>query len=396
MTKISQDVPIEETPNDEELPDQNSKTETESSQPSPFKAMTKRNIIALLIALVAIALIIGLSVGLTRRNQDFTNDASSSENPNLDTFDMAAELLDSTPLLSKDLNSGETMSYREYNVGKPNVLVAIPGFFTDDSMYSILAALPQFADHHIIAVNPIGWNGSSRNTPIWSHEENADKVMELLDLMNIESAMAMGYSTGGGIAFHMAHNYPDIINAAFLIHSIPLHGLKYFTASGEQTVLNSLEEAEEMLANIESPSFEDPVVFNEFFKSMSSNPEGFIPSSHKLNTYFHEAALGFVGSMEIGYANMAFNVSPIQTPYSNPSDHLSTLETKVVVIHGIPDTVIPGQIVESVTKLAIADQWAPADMLNFYDDGEGHMVLVDKPYVFGEIYRMALEEKILA
>jgi pimeloyl-ACP methyl ester carboxylesterase len=395
MAKISQGVPIEELPNNEELHAPNSKAE---NQPSPScKTMTKRNIIGLLIALAAIALIIGLSVGLTRGKQDVTTTTatSSSKSPNLDTFDIAAELLDSNPLLFKDLNSGETMSYREYNMGQPNVLVAIPGFFTDDSMYSILATLPQFADHHIIAVNPIGWNGSSRNTPIWSHEENADKVMELLALLNIESAMAMGYSTGGGIAFHMAHNYPDIINASFLIHSIPLHGLKFFTASGEQTVLNSLEEAEEMLENIDYPSFEDPVVFNEFFKSMSSNPTGFIPSSHKLNTYFHEAALGFIGPMEIGYANMAFNVSPIQTPYSSPSDYLSTLESKVVVVHGSPDTVVPGQIVEHLTKLAIVDQWAPANMLSFYDDGEGHMLLFDNPHVFGEIYRKALEEQIL-
>jgi pimeloyl-ACP methyl ester carboxylesterase len=379
MVKISQDVPIKisETPNDKELPDPKSKTETESNQPSPsHQTMTKRYFIRLLIALVIIALIIGLSVGLTRESQDTTSDASTSENPNLDTFDFAAELLDSTPLLSKDLESGETLSYREYNVGQPNILVAIPGFMTDDSMYSILAALPQFADHHIIAVNPIGWNGSSRNTPIWSHEENADKVMELLSLLNIESAMAMGYSTGGGIAFHMAHNYPDIINAAFLMHSIPLHGLKFFTASGKQTVLQSLEEAKEILANMDYPNLDDPVVFNEFFKSMSSNDEGFIPASHKLNSHFHEAALGFVGSMEIGYANMAFNVSPIQTPYSSPSDYLSTLKPKVIVVHGSPDTVVPGQIVESVTKLAIADQWAPADTLSFYDDGEGHMFLL--------------------
>lgn len=313
MVKISQDVPIKisETPNDKELPDPKSKTETENNQPSPsHQTMTKRYFIRLLIALVIIALIIGLSVGLTRESQDITSDASTSENPNLDTFDYAAERLDSTPLLSKDLESGETLSYREYNVGQPNILVAIPGFMTDDSMYSILAALPQFADHHIIAVNPIGWNGSSRNTSIWSHEENADKVMELLSLLNIESAKAMGYSTGGGIAFHMAHNYPDIINAAFLMHSLPLHGLKFFTASGKQTVLHSLEEAKEMLATIDHPNFDDPVVFNEFFKSMSSDPAGFIPASHKLNSYFHEAALGF-SSMEIGYANMAFNVSPI-------------------------------------------------------------------------------------
>lgn len=392
MAKISQDVPLEDGPTDDNLPTKQ-QAEAESKD---CKTRTNRNFFGFLVVLVAIALIIGLSVGLTS-NEDSTNDTGvSGENPNLKMFDMAAELLDSTPRLSKDLGSGETMSYREYNVGQPQTLITIPGFMTDDSIYSILAVLPQFADHHIIAVNPIGWNGSSMNTPIWSHEENADKVMELMALLNVKSAMAMGYSTGGGIAFYMAHNYPDTINAAFLMHSIPLHGLKFFTPTGEHAVIDSIEEGEQMMAEIESPSLEDPIVFNEFFKSMSSNPTGYVPATHKLNAYFQEAALGMVGTLEIGYSNMAFNVCPIQTPYSSPSDDLSTLESKVIVVHGSPDTVVPGELVESVTKLAIADQWAPTGMLSFYDDGEGHMVLIDYPHVFGEIYRKALEEQVLA
>ena len=34
------------------------------------------------------------------------------------------------------------------------------------------------------------------HTPIYSHEENADEIMELLKLMKIEKAMVAGYSTG--------------------------------------------------------------------------------------------------------------------------------------------------------------------------------------------------------
>ena len=34
------------------------------------------------------------------------------------------------------------------------------------------------------------------NTPIYSHEDNADEVMELLKLLNIEKAMVGGYSSG--------------------------------------------------------------------------------------------------------------------------------------------------------------------------------------------------------
>ena len=56
----------------------------------------------------------------------------------------------------------------------------------------IIDVLLELQDHHIIAVIPRGWNGSSMNTPTTSHEVNADEFMELLKLIEIEKAMAGG------------------------------------------------------------------------------------------------------------------------------------------------------------------------------------------------------------
>ena len=60
----------------------------------------------------------------------------------------------------------------------------------------ILAALPEFEDHHIIAVNPIGWHGTTMEEPIDNHEENAESIKEFLDLLGVEKAIVAGYSTG--------------------------------------------------------------------------------------------------------------------------------------------------------------------------------------------------------
>lgn len=59
-----------------------------------------------------------------------------------------------------------------------------------------MAVLPEFADHHIIAVNPVGWNKSTMNKSISSHEENAHQVVGLLKMMGISKAMVGGYSIG--------------------------------------------------------------------------------------------------------------------------------------------------------------------------------------------------------
>ena len=90
-----------------------------------------------------------------------------------------------------------------------------------------------------------------------------------------------------------------------------------------------------------------------------------------------------------------FNVTPIQSHLAEASHALSDLKSKVIVIHGTPDRAVPSKQVEFVTKLAIAERWAPPGTLSFYDDGEGHLMPFDNPKALGSIYRKAFEEQVL-
>jgi pimeloyl-ACP methyl ester carboxylesterase len=358
---------------------------------SPQKKGCRKNFRLLLVPVAL--LIVALAVWLAQRpknNVAATRSTSVNVNndggSNLHIYDEALILLKASPQKYEELSSGEVMSYREYNRDRPHKLVVLPGFMTDDSIYSILATLPQFEDHHVIVVNPIGWNGSTMNNPKNSHEENADQVYELLEAIGMDSTMVMGVSTGGGIAAHMAIKHPEIITAAFLVHSIPLHANKFMMTG---TVIESLDQVQ-----AEYPS--DPDMIYELFRSLSSNPDNFIPRDHELTQYLIDGAIGMPGKSEVGVANVKFNLTPIKTPFAEPSFELATLKSKIAVIHGSKDFVNPAQLVESVTKLAIADQWAPPGMLSFHDDEEGHLVLVDKPNAFADVYRKAFEEQVLA
>jgi len=55
---------------------------------------------------------------------------------NLEIFDKAAAIVEANPRKYEELPSGETISYREYNAGQPNILVMLPGFMADDTMSS--------------------------------------------------------------------------------------------------------------------------------------------------------------------------------------------------------------------------------------------------------------------
>lgn len=115
------------------------------TQDSPQKK-TGRNFIFVLLLLVAIALIIGLSVGLTRKD-DSTKTSTAT---NLEIFDSALKLIESTPRYEKELPSGETMSYREYNAGQPSgshVLVLLPGYNCDDTLFSVSKKYLKHSSH---------------------------------------------------------------------------------------------------------------------------------------------------------------------------------------------------------------------------------------------------------
>lgn len=91
-----------------------------------------------------------------------------------------------------------------------------------------------------------------------------------------------------------------------------------------------------------------------------------------------------------------FNVTPMKTPYAEPSNALSSLKSKIVVIHGSQDVMVDAEQVELVTKLAIKENWAPPGKLSFYDDVEGHLPFFDNPTVIASAYRHAFEEQVLA
>ena len=191
----------------------------------------------------------------------------------------------------------------------------------------------------------------------------------------------------------MAQKYPHIISTAFLIHSIPLDGMKFDHDDGKTS---SSERAETLAAGWPDDVSID--VFHEtLLQTYSSNPNGSPPKTHKICSFLHKAAgPGMKGKKEVMMANHAFNVTPIKSHSPQASDALTNLKSKVVIIHGATDKLISPEQVKHVTKLAITESWAPEGMLSFYEDGEGHMLLFDNPTAFASIYRKAFDEQVLS
>lgn len=85
----------------------------------------------------------------------------------------------------------------------------------------------------------------------------------------------------------MAHKYPELINAAFLLHSIPLDGYKSYNENGD---LMKPEDAAVQFAGLASDDTTDEA-FYEMWKAFSVNAAGLPASDHKIFQFIGEGKL---------------------------------------------------------------------------------------------------------
>ena len=76
------------------------------------------------------------------------------------------------------------------------------------------------ATHRVLCVDMPGWGKSDpRETGINFFEWFADKIIAVMDALDIEKASVIGNSLGGGVAFKMALEHPDRIDRLVLMGS---------------------------------------------------------------------------------------------------------------------------------------------------------------------------------
>lgn len=116
-----------------------------------------------------------------------------------------------------------TLAYTDQSpaAGSKNVVLLLHGHAFDRSMWA-----PQI--EHLVA---LGWRviapdlrgfGESEVTPgiVYTEEFAADAVA-LLDHLDIDSAVVLGYSMGGQVAMEIQHSYPQKVRALAIVDTVP-------------------------------------------------------------------------------------------------------------------------------------------------------------------------------
>ena len=349
--------------------------------------------------------------------------------------DSVDALLEAHPVQFVAEIDGETLSYRDFPASDASssssnnnnfCLVVLPGYGGAGDILAADLAI-HLTDHRLIGVNPRGWMDSSLHEEIYDHQQDAKDVMELLDKIGVFSftttsgggeegncakrtVMILGHSSGGCTAAYMAVMFSERISACFLYDSIPLHGTRFFpmlSAAGSPVkpfraavAKDDFVEHCQGLVAIGAHSPEEAVC-RTLWDLVCGGGDWMPPLGSPAMRRFHEACQKHRSRVGCNLGNAKFNITPIKTISSPPTDWLQKLKCPMIVMHGSKDIIVPTNVMKAmVTDLAVYERWTSGEegesTLSYYEiEGAGHFAFIEKPTEFISIYRKALNEKVL-
>ncbi len=118
-----------------------------------------------------------------------------------------------SPAESVQVN-GIELQYEVKGTGEP--LLLLHGFGGCGAMWS--AAAKDFAKHYrVISVDMRGHGKSTNPSGKFSHPQSAEDIRALMDRLDIERALAIGFSSGGMTLLHLATKYPDRLSKLVVV-----------------------------------------------------------------------------------------------------------------------------------------------------------------------------------
>lgn len=336
--------------------------------------------------------------------------------------DAVDALLDAHPMQFVHGIDGETLCYRDFPASEPTpdelCLVVLPGYAGSGDVLAADLAI-HLTDHRLIGVNPRGWMDSTLNREIYDHQQNARDVMELLERVGVYTdevggkcgkVMVLGHSSGGCPAAYMALMFPERVSGCFLYDSIPLHGQRYFPmlSSSGAPIFKDAVTKEDFIENTKgltalgahSP---DESTCRTFWDGVCGGGDWMPPLGSPAMHRFHEACQKHRSRSGCHMGNATFNVTPIKTVSSPPTEWLQKLECPMIVLHGSKDVLCPTNVMKAMSDLAVSERWAAGEdgveggLISYYEiEDAGHFAFIEKPTEFIAAYRQALTEKVLA
>lgn len=240
----------------------------------------------------------------------------------------------------------EILAYREGGVGEKNIMLIHGNMSSSAHFNHLMDAL--YDDFKIYAVDLRGFGHSSYHERFDSLKELSEDLEIFIDKLRLKDLQVLGWSTGGGIAMHLAIENPEIVKRVILLESVGIKGYPMFKkdASG-QAILTELLMTKE---DIES----DPLQVAPVLNAIANKDAGFYkmlwnaaiytagnqPNAEDYDYYVEEMLLQR-NLVDIDYALTRFNLSHENNGYNVGSGEIDKIKCPVLIIQGDKDIVVP-------------------------------------------------------
>jgi len=316
------------------------------------------------------------------------------------------QLLKATAVSFAELPNGETIAYRDFRPNeKGNVLVCLHGNAQDHTSWAELASHAALSTFRVIAVDMRGFGQSSYHKRIDSLGDLAQDIKLLCDKLQLARPMFIGWSTGGGVALSLATAYPDLPKAVFLLAAVAADGMRQpmYEADGKMAHPPKFLTTREHGAAVTASPFFATFYSSQLAESHAMWAAGvFMPgkcptvdSPLYLRMHAGQQKQRIECRSDVMWALMSFNVTPIKTPCSAPSDALQSLRCPVAVIHGQHDGILNYEHAKALSTMINTESWAPqAPKFKFYTLSSGHMTCFENLDETVNTFRKACDELV--
>ncbi len=262
-------------------------------------------------------------------------------------------MVNTVELKKVNLSSGETIAYREAGLGNKTLLL-IHGNMSSSKHWDIF--IDEIKDKYkIFAVDMRGFGESSYKNPINSLNDFAKDIEEFLNIMNIESCAAIGWSTGGGVSLELAANCPDKIEKVVLIESVGVKGYPIYKKDKDGNPTSELLKTKEEIA-------EDPIQVKPVLDALASRNKEYYRMLWNMVIYTHnkpndelydeylEDMMTQRNLVDVDYSLAHFNMTNESNGVNEGTDRCKLVKAPVLILQGDRDFVVPMYMAEDTNK----------------------------------------------
>ena len=247
----------------------------------------------------------------------------------------------------------EILAYREGGIGKRNIMLIHGNMSSSAHFNHLMDAL--YDDFRIYAVDLRGFGHSSYHERFDSLKELSEDLEILIDKLRLKDLEVLGWSTGGGIALHLAIDNPDVVKRVILLESVGITGYPMFKKDANgQAILTELLMTKE---DIEC----DPLQVAPVLKAIANQDADFYkmlwnaaiytagnqPATGDYDYYVEEMLLQR-NLVDIDYALTRFNLSHENNGYNTGSGEIDKIKCPVLIIQGDKDIVVPMDMAKGI------------------------------------------------